>query len=502
MMSTNLINLIFGIKIRQARNEAGLSLSTFAEQSDISPSYVTEIEKGNKYPRTDKILKMADVLGKDYDELVSIKFDPSLKYLETALSSPLLHQFPFEEFGMELSDLIKPFTKAPVHASSFLHSIINFGRQYDIKKEYFLLAALRSYQEIHENFFPDLEDAAIEFSTHHNVDQELPISLSDLLEILQRTFGYRIDETRLGNHQSLSIYRSVYVKGKQPTLFVNSLLQPRQIKFIIARELGYRALNITERSITSTPHQFNSFQQILNDFRAAYFGGALLMPRNVLADDLQAFFAHSTWDGQHLQAMLSHYDVTPEMLFYRFSEVIPEHFGLKLHFLRFHYVNDDYRLIKHLHMNNLMSPSGIGLLEHHCRRWLSGRLLKNLALESKSENLVETPLVGVQKSEIFGSEEAFLCLGFARPLVLQMDMGSSVVIGIQCTPLLNKTIKFVDDPEIPQVVINETCERCPLDHDQCAERVASPTILEERAIQLDRKADLQKLMAEVTSSPT
>ncbi len=496
-MNTNLINTIFGIKIRQARSEAGLNLSDFAELSDISPSYVTEIEKGSKYPRTDKILKMAKVLGKDYDELVSVKLDPSLKYLETALSSPLLHQFPFEEFGMELSDLVKPITKAPEHASSFLHSIINFGRQYDIKKEYFLLAALRSYQEIHDNFFPDLEDAAIEFTAHHNLDQELPVNLSDLLEILQRTFDYRIDETRLRDHQSLSIYRSVFVEGKQPTLLVNSLLQSRQIKFLIARELGYQALNITERSITSTPHQFKSFQQIVNDFRAAYFGGALLMPRSVLVDDLQAFFAHPTWDGQHLQAMLPRYDVTPEMLFYRFSEVIPAHFGLKLHFLRFHYANDDYRLIKHLHMNNLMSPSGIGLHEHHCRRWLSGRLLKSLALEGKSEKLVETPLVGVQKSKILGSEEAFLCLGFARPLVLQMDIGSSVVIGIQCTPSLNKTIKFIDDTEIPQVVINETCERCPLDQDQCAERAASPTILEEQAIQLDRKADLQQLLAEL-----
>ena len=496
-MNTNLINLIFGIKIRQARNEAGLSLSAFAEQSDISPSYVTEIEKGKKYPRTDKILKMANVLEKDYDELVSVKLDPSLKYLETVVSSPLLHQFPFEEFGMQLSDLIKPFTRAPERASSFLHSLINLGRQYDMKKEYFLLGAMRSYQEIHENFFPDLEDAAKEFATQHNLDQALPVNLPDLLEILQRSFGYRIDETRLENNQTLSIYRSVYMEGKQPTLFLNSLLQPRQIKFIIARELGYSALNITERSTTSTPNQFNSFQQILNDFRAAYFGGALLMPRSVLIDDIQAFFDHPTWDEQQLHAMLTHFDVTPEMLFYRFSEVIPEHFGLKLHFLRFLYANDDYRLVKHLHMNNLMSPSGIGLHEHHCRRWLTVRLLKNLALEDKSKKRIETPLVAVQKSEILGSEEAFLCLGFARPLVLQMDMGSSVVIGFQYTPLLGRTIKFLDDIEIPTVVINETCERCPLDQDQCTERAAPPTILEEQAIQIERKVNLQQLLAEL-----
>ena len=93
-MATSLINIIFGLKVRQARLESEMSLSEFANRCDLSPSYVTEIEKGRKHPKSDKILKMAEVLGRDYDELVSIKLDPSMAYLETMLSSPLLQQFP------------------------------------------------------------------------------------------------------------------------------------------------------------------------------------------------------------------------------------------------------------------------------------------------------------------------------------------------------------------------------------------------------------------------
>ncbi|MCP4422192.1 MAG: helix-turn-helix domain-containing protein, partial [Chloroflexi bacterium] len=52
-MTNNLINIIFGMKIRQARLEARLTLSEFANQCELSPSYMTEIEKGRKYPRTD-----------------------------------------------------------------------------------------------------------------------------------------------------------------------------------------------------------------------------------------------------------------------------------------------------------------------------------------------------------------------------------------------------------------------------------------------------------------
>jgi transcriptional regulator with XRE-family HTH domain len=495
-MNANLVNLVFGFKIKQARNEAGLSLSEFAEQSEISPSYVTEIEKGNKYPRSDKILKMAQVLGKDYDELVSIKLDPSLKYLETALSSPLVHQFPFEEFGMDLSDLIKPFTRAPALTSAFLRSILDIGRQYDMKKDDFLLAALRSYQEIHENYFQDLEDAAIEFAAQHKLDREIQVDLCDLTKVLQTEYGYQLDETRLANHESLSVYRSIYLAGKQPKLLLNPTLQPRQIKFLIARELGYKALNITERSVTSRPNQISSFQQILDDFRASYFGGALLMPKNPILSDLQNFFARTTWEGQLLQDMLIRFDVTPEMLLYRFSELIPEHFGLKLHFLRFQYKGDSYRLVKQLHLNNLLQPSGVGLHEHLCRRWLSGFLLRDLAVSDTPEFHAETPLVGAQKSEFLESQEIFLCFGFARPLVLQMDMGSSVIIGFHITPQLSKTIRFAEDDDIPHIIINETCERCPISADQCTERSAPPTILLQKREDSDRKADLQKLLAE------
>ena len=45
-MNNELINIIFGLKVRQARTGAGLTLSELAAASELSPSYLTEIEKG------------------------------------------------------------------------------------------------------------------------------------------------------------------------------------------------------------------------------------------------------------------------------------------------------------------------------------------------------------------------------------------------------------------------------------------------------------------------
>ncbi|MCG3210547.1 MAG: hypothetical protein FOGNACKC_04178 [Anaerolineae bacterium] len=495
-MNTDLVNIIFGMKVRQARLEANLTLSEFAQRCELSPSYITEIEKGRKYPKTDKILKMAEVLGKSYDELVSIKLAPSLKHLENMLSSPLLQQFPFEAFDLEAGSLVNLFTRAPAKASALLHTILEIGRQYDMKQEHFLRAALRSYQEIHENYFQELEDAAVQFGRRYQLNADTPPDESRLEAIIRQDFGYQLDASRLVSNQALAHYRSVFIGGRTPKLLLNSDLHENQIKFILARELGYQFLELKERASTSAPDQVDSFEQVLNDFKASYFAGALLIPRALILADLQEIFHLNTWSPYRLLNLLQKYDVTPEMLLYRFSELIPQFFGIRMHFHRFHRTTTGYVMVKQLNMNRLMLPSGIALHEHHCRRWLAIRLLREIE-EAGPDNFSDTPLVDAQISEFFGTKDRFLSFGFARPLSLSPNVGSSVVVGFQITPDLGQTIRFIDDPSIPAVIINETCERCPLTYEQCKVRGAEPVSINAERRMSERKNALAQLMAEL-----
>ena len=490
------MNIIFGMKVRQARTEAGMTLSEFASQCELSPSYVTEIEHGRKYPRADKIMRMASVLGKDYDQMVSIKLAPSLSYLESTLSSSIMRRFPFEEFGLEPGDLVTPLTREPEKVSALMHAILSIGRKYDLQEEEFLRAALRSYQEIHENYFQDLEDAATAFTSaignKYGLGAQIPTALSALETILTEEYGYKIDHDAIADDPALKKYRSIYIEEKRnKTLFINPALRPRQIKFILARELGYRHLKLKERSFASTPTRIDSFQQIVNDFKAAYFGGALMMPRSELLADLQLFFDQETWHPDSLLSLLDKYAVTPEMLLYRFSELVPEYYGLKLHFLRFHHVNGRYQLIKQLNMNKLIVPSGIGLHEHFCRRWLSVRLLSQAP--SNGDLTFDQPFMGVQFSEFVESRDQFLCFGFSRPLVLSPNVNSSVLVGFRVDAELRQVMKFLDDPAIPRAYIHETCERCPLTEEQCHERVAQPTTLVAEQEATARRLALSKL---------
>jgi transcriptional regulator with XRE-family HTH domain len=63
----------FGERIRAARLARGATLRTFARIIEISPTYLSKIERGElSPPATDKILSIASNLGEDPDELLGL----------------------------------------------------------------------------------------------------------------------------------------------------------------------------------------------------------------------------------------------------------------------------------------------------------------------------------------------------------------------------------------------------------------------------------------------
>jgi hypothetical protein len=82
----------------------------------------------------------------------------------------------------------------------------------------------------------------------------------------------------------------------------------------------------------------------------------------------------------------------------------------------------------------------------------------------------------------------------ARPLVLQAGAASSVIVGFRVDGDFSRTVRFADDPRLPQQIIHDTCERCPLSLEQCAERAVPPTIWQTEQRVEARKAAVQALM--------
>ena len=58
------------MKLKNLRHEKWYGLKDILELTGISVSYINEIEKGEKYPKYEKIINLAKVLGFEYDDLV------------------------------------------------------------------------------------------------------------------------------------------------------------------------------------------------------------------------------------------------------------------------------------------------------------------------------------------------------------------------------------------------------------------------------------------------
>lgn len=461
--------LVLGMKLKQLRLKHELSLKELAERTDLSVSYLNEIEKGKKYPKPEKLVTLASALQSSFDELVSTKLDKELNPLGAVLDSALIQKFPLDLFGITPQDVVQLLSQAPREAGALVRTIVDITRNYDMGIEKFFHAALRSYQELHQNHFPDIELEAQSFRRRVGQLHSWHACATALKELV----GADVEELPTDRPEFARL-RSVWIPGGQPKLMLNARLLDNQKAFVIAREIGYRVLMLKERALVSPPQDVQTFDQVLNDFKASYFAGALLLDRQALADSMRDFFARPTWSAAGFMDLMHHFHATPEMFFYRLSQVLPAECGLpRVHFLRFTANKQQYRISKELNMSSVRLPSGIGLNEHFCRRWLSVQILDQLGVSGQSE------AADIQISQFLGKPTKFLCIAVARPLALQPRTLSSVTIGFQLDAQTKRKIAFHRDPEIPHRELGQTCERCPLDTQSCHLR-AAPRDLYER----------------------
>lgn len=87
-----------------------------------------------------------------------------------------------------------------------------------------------------------------------------------------------------------------------------------------------------------------------------------------------------------------------------------------------------------------------------------------------------------------------LCISLARPLVLTPTTNTSVTLGFRLDEACKKGVRFWDDPAIPQLEINETCERCWLSDAMCHDRAVPATIYTQEETHATRNRVLKELV--------
>jgi predicted transcriptional regulator len=296
-----------------------------------------------------------------------------------------------------------------------------------------------------------------------------------LAELLQRDFDYKIEAEGLGKYPELQNLRSVFNPRKR-RLMLNPRLNERQKAFQLAKELGFNVLGLRERPLASNLLRVNSFEEALNNYKAAYFAVALLVNRQAFVRDLRHFFQQSVWNPQVLLGMMQKFQASPEVLFQRFN-VLSREFDLhKVFFLRFIHdlERNGFDIDKELHLNRRHQPHATGLNEHYCRRWLSISLLNDLHTLQKTTGEHPQMVAGIQRARFIDTEEEYLCFAVAKPGYPTADRNVSVTLGILLDETARETIRFWNDPGIPRIEVNVTCQRCLLP--SCEQRAAKPVV--------------------------
>lgn len=488
-MSTKTQNakIIFGLKVKQLRVAQQMSFKDFSEKAGVSISYLNEIEKGKKYPKGQKIKALSIALGVSEEELTSGELRNELAPVGDLLGSNFLNEIPLDLFGIDLSKIVDIIANAPTKVGAFITTLVELSRNYALREENFYFGALRSYLELNSNYFEDLEQEVASFAKKHKLLQYDRIAINKLSDILEEDYGYKIVEKGLDAHPELQDLRSVFVP-KTSELLLNSELTEVQKVFQLGKELGFNYLNLQERANTSSLLKVKSFEEVLSHFKAGYFSAALLINRERFIQDTEQFFANTTWNGEAFLSLLLKYRISPETLFQRFTNIIPQYSGIKnLFLLRFVHtpVKEKFLLDKELHINRRHNPHGNGLSEHYCRRWLSLSLLEDLH-QLQTQGKYTGTIVGAQKSRYFGTEDEYFCITLARPAYPSPEKNVSVTIGLLIDDNLREKIKFLNDPAIGFREVNNTCERCAVS--DCAERSAPPSVI--TAKEKRRKVDV------------
>lgn len=444
------IRIIFGLKLKKLRTDKKLSLQQLSDMSGVSVSYMNEIENGKKYPKPDKINELARALETTYDSLVSLKINKNLTPVVQVLNLRIINDFLFETFGVDKGLLMSMMANAPTSLSALINSVFEIARNYNLQEEHFYFSCLRSYQEMNDNYFEDIEAAVEKFRSEAGIEHPESLTSKQYADLLKKEFGYHLEETDFVEYPKLRHFRSVFVKGEQPTLLYNGKLTEQQKIFLFGKELGFAVMKIEKRPITTSWLKVESFDHVMNNFKGSYFAQALHVNKEMLIADLEAFFAQPKWNPDFLVKLLTKYNTSPEMLFQRIANLLPKYFGFnELYFIRYSSKEPAKHLkeiSKELHLSRNQVDLEYIINEQNYRRWITKTTVKYLDDKRNDADSKKTFADAVISQN--ADKEDYLTMSILRPMPELNNNANSVTIGFVLTDAVKKKINFLNDPSL------------------------------------------------------
>ncbi len=462
----NVLKFILGLKIRQLRARRELSLKDLADRSELSSSYLNEIENGKKYPKIEKLAAIARGLNVGLEELVSFKTGRNLHPLLKFLEGDFVSKVPLELFGLNESDVSDLMGKDPEKFASFVLTVLQLSRSFDMKLEDLYAASLKSYIEVNDNYFPEMEKLAKEMRNKLNPEGH-PIDYDSLVCFIHDRFHVEVDSVSLITDARLNDVNFYHKRSGQQKIYLNSNLHNNQRKFYLAKALGLMLLNPESAQ--------DNLSSRLMDFKTSYFANSLLIEEKQFARDVKHLFNKSTFDSEFFQMMLDKYEVSPELMFHRLTQILPSSFKIREIFflgMTLDVMTQQVVMNKELHLSQLHRPHGVRMNESYCRRWVATKSLEEF-IKQAPEKSTDFKVVLSQISKVEDGTEYF-SVSLAKRSQMKNNIIQSLTIGFLMNEDLKNSVKFLNDGNLKRVAIGQTCQRC--SQENCGERIAEASI--------------------------
>ncbi len=95
--------------------------------------------------------------------LSRLKLSRHLAPIGDLLDSKVLEQLPLDHYGIDINKLVVLMANAPMQLSALVATLVEMAKSSELSQNNFSRTALRTYKELNENYFGDLEKAVEKF---------------------------------------------------------------------------------------------------------------------------------------------------------------------------------------------------------------------------------------------------------------------------------------------------------------------------------------------------
>lgn len=452
--SEELVKLIFGLKLKKIRQNSGLSLKEVSQKANLSISYLNEIENGKKYPNPKKIIGLAEAYKIPYDQLVTLKVTKDLMPIANYLNLEIVNEDLLSTFGIDKSDLLSILLRDPYRVSAFINAGIEIAKSYQLDKNHFYFLCLRAFQELNENYFEEIEDEVETFKSRYFGNQSTDFSSNLYQHILEKEFGYHMTTFSKIKCKDKTSLRSVFIPESM-TLVCNDKLTESQKIFLFAKEIGFQVMQLKKRPFTTSWLDIDSFDHVINNFKASYFAQALHIDKKSFIKDLEVLFQSSRFKHKFFIQLMSKYNASPEMLFTRITNLLPKYFGVsELFFIRYSSKEPDKNLkavSKEMHLVKPTSVLDYKQKEQDYRRSITKIVVRYL--NEEVDDKYDFKIAAFVSQSPQGNE--YLTISMLMPLPELNNANNSVTFGLVLSDALKKKINFISDAKFQSTEIQQ-----------------------------------------------